>query len=114
MPFFIIPAFWAFCCLIGILTLLFRRTRFLAFHIVIGSTGASFLSLVLLIVIMLAFAGSRVSEGSVYGWIAIVVATLVFFGGTIAGGVYGMHLATRLNNRLGWTKSPTDNPQPRF
>jgi hypothetical protein len=103
MPFFIIPALWALCCAVGILTLMFRRTRFLAFYMILGSTAASVSVLLLLIAVMLA--ASRVPTGRLYGSIAMVLAGLVIFVGTIAGGIYGVRLARLLNNRLGWTKS---------
>jgi hypothetical protein len=109
MPFFINPALWASCCAVGILTLLFRRTRFLASLIILGSTAASLSALLLLIAVMLA--ASKVPEGHFYGSIAMVLASLVVLVGTIAGGIYGMRLGKVLNNRLGLAKNAERDSQ---
>ena len=100
MPFFFIVPIWLLCVVMGLLTLVVRRFRFLASYLILGSTLGLIVSAVLSIVLALLLGKVMVMveyQGSLGG----IVILLGYLAGLVAGGLAGMMagglLAYRVN-----------------
>jgi hypothetical protein len=105
MPYFFVGAFWILCCGIGLVSALFKQSRFLALHLILGSTGGAIFSVV--VPTILVVSADYLFPHGAGGWFVIAALTISFFGGGAFGGALGLLSAHRLNTRFGWTKPGT-------
>jgi len=102
MPYFFILPLWFLFCIGGLVLLFVPRLRFLATHIILGSTGAVVASFLLSLGL---FLGSlRVLDHN-KAWIAMVLYLAGMAMGAFLGGILGIWFAIWLNRKIGFARS---------
>jgi hypothetical protein len=103
MPFFLIVPAWLLCVLAGVVSVFFRRLRFVSLYLICVPTGGLFVSFVFSTLALLV--GTRLFGNLRANWIGVVIilAYVAAFGaGGLLGVFAGFVAARKANRRLGW------------
>ena len=104
MPFIFIVPVWLVIVLAAAPLLFIRRLRFLAVHIIVGSSMAILMSFTIAIAVLVA--GGKLPVSRLNGFVIFGAFVLSLIGGGVLGLVLGICLAHRINTHLAWWPVP--------